>query len=221
MARTPTDPVGLPDALRDLSDDELAELLRLRPDLLTPLPSDIAQLATRAATRSSLGRVLDRLDRRELAVIEALAVTGEPVSVSGLAALLGITEDVLAPVLAGLRRLGLVWGSDDGLVTAHAMPDLLGSFPAGLGPRGALDLDPDKIEELLDEVGPEGRRLAKRLAAGPPVGVFEDPSVRAGGPLSEVLEALHARHLLIRLDSRTVVLPREVGLHLRGGTLFA
>src|SRR4029453_10353154 len=58
----------LADVLREWSDDQLRGLLRLRPDLATPVPQDIAALASRAGTRASLSRAVERLDRFLLGV---------------------------------------------------------------------------------------------------------------------------------------------------------
>ena len=64
--------------LRERDDDALAELLRARPDLLAPVPSDMASLAARATTRPSVQRALDQVDRFTLQVLEVLAVLPEP-----------------------------------------------------------------------------------------------------------------------------------------------
>ena len=47
-----TAPRTLAEDLRRRGDDAVATLLRLRPDLLTPLPGDLSRLATRAGTRT-------------------------------------------------------------------------------------------------------------------------------------------------------------------------
>ncbi|SEN06889.1 Helicase conserved C-terminal domain-containing protein [Actinacidiphila rubida] len=71
-------PRTLAEDLRARDDDALALLLRARPDLLSPVPNDLTQLATRAATRSSVVRTLDRLDAFTHQVAEALAVAPDP-----------------------------------------------------------------------------------------------------------------------------------------------
>ena len=56
-------PRSLAEALRGRDDASLAVLLRSRPDLITPVPTDLTQLATRAGTRASVVRALERPKR--------------------------------------------------------------------------------------------------------------------------------------------------------------
>jgi hypothetical protein len=84
----PTVPRTLAEDLRARDDAALALLLRARPDLLTPVPNDLTQLATRAATRSSVLRTLDRLDTFTRQVAEALAVSPDPCTYESLRALM-------------------------------------------------------------------------------------------------------------------------------------
>ncbi|MFF9316738.1 helicase-associated domain-containing protein [Streptomyces sp. NPDC014735] len=85
---TTTPPRTLAEALRARDDESLAGLLRARPDLLTPVPNDITQLATRAGTRASVVRALEHLDRFALQTAEALAVAPDPASYETLLGLL-------------------------------------------------------------------------------------------------------------------------------------
>ncbi|QES52419.1 DNA-binding protein [Streptomyces venezuelae] len=83
-----TAPRSLAEALRARDDAGLAALLSARPDLLSPVPNDLTQLATRAGTRASVVRALDRLDRFALQTAEALAVAPDPCDYATLEALL-------------------------------------------------------------------------------------------------------------------------------------
>lgn len=214
---------ALSDALRVSSDDELARLFRARPDLMTPLPSNVEQLAARATTRSSTARALDRLDRLTLAVVEGLVVLGSPASSTALRDLLGLDESELRQVLDHLRALALVWGPPDALHVPPVTADLLGPHVAGLGaPADDPALaDPHEVAARLEAVGPDARAAAARLAAGPPVGrvTNADRPVTVETAHSPV-EKLLAHGLLTVVDARTVALPCEVGLYLRGGRLL-
>ena len=95
--------------LRARDDDELRALFASRPELITPVPSDITALSARASAPSALSRALDRLDRLSLDVFEALLVLPSPTTYDDLAAATG--ADVRAP-LGRLRELALVWGGD-------------------------------------------------------------------------------------------------------------
>ena len=111
-------PRSLAEALRARDDASLAALLRSRPDLITPVPTDLTQLATRAGTRASVLRALERLDRFALQTAEALAVAPDPASRTALLGLMaGDAGDetvaaALPRALATLREQALVWGDD-------------------------------------------------------------------------------------------------------------
>ncbi|MCP2337131.1 helicase-associated domain-containing protein [Actinomadura rupiterrae] len=75
--------------------------------------------------------------------------------------------------------------------------------------------------DLIADAGDDARAALDRLAWGPPVGRVADARrpVRVGTAETPV-ERLLARGLLAAEDDRTVTVPREVALHLRGGRLF-
>ena len=242
-------PRSLAEELRRRSDAELAALLRARPDLLTPIPADVGQLASRATTRTSVVRALDRLDRFTLHVVEALAVLAEPSSPAAIRALLAVPLGPVRSALETLRTLALVWGPERSTRLVRTAHELLGPFPGGLGPplaqlldhqpsarRAALADDLEnvagtdalrlaeeisgRIAPLLDEISPDAMAALRTLSAGPPAGKVEDahrPVDRATARTP--VEELMARGLVLPTDQSTVVLPREVGLHVRGGVL--
>ncbi|MFG2085861.1 helicase-associated domain-containing protein [Spirillospora sp. NPDC048824] len=74
---------------------------------------------------------------------------------------------------------------------------------------------------LIDDAGPEAHAALDALAWGPPFGRVTDARrpVRIDTAATPI-ERLLARGLLAAEDDRTVTLPREVALHLRGGHLF-
>lgn len=256
MSTPATPPRSLAEALRTRDDTSLAALLRSRPDLITPVPTDLTQLATRAGTRGSVVRALERLDRFALQTAEALAVAADPAPYDELLGLMaGDARDAavvnaLPRAVAALREQALVWGADDRLRLVRTARELLAPSPqhpspTGLGPTVAeatAGMSPGRIQEIVTAAGlPSthdsvsavasltklftGRRRMKALLAGapeeslevlnrlvwgPPYGqVTADPAAR--------LRWLIDRGLLLPTAPGTVVLPREVALHLRAG----
>ncbi|MFJ2213081.1 helicase C-terminal domain-containing protein [Streptomyces sp. NPDC101062] len=162
-----TPPRTLAEALRTQGDDSLAALLRARPDLLNPVPGDLSQLATRAGTRASVVRALERLDRFTLQTAEALAVAPEPAPYDTLRALLTGDEGderieaALPTAVATLRDQALIWGADDRLRLVRTARELLAPSathpsPTGLGPTVAeatAGMSPGRLQEILTATG--------------------------------------------------------------------
>ncbi|MEU9531284.1 MULTISPECIES: helicase C-terminal domain-containing protein [Streptomyces] len=173
---TTTPPRTLAEALRARDDESLAGLLRARPDLLSPVPGDITQLATRAGTRASVVRALEHLDRFALQAAEALAVAPDPAPYGTLLGLMtgdgqddgeqrddagaAITE-ALPGALGTLREQALVWGDDDRLRLVRTARELLSPSPqhpspTGLGPTVAeatAGMSPGRLQEILAAAG--------------------------------------------------------------------
>ncbi|WP_328887751.1 helicase C-terminal domain-containing protein [Streptomyces sp. NBC_00316] len=171
-----TPPRTLAEALRARDDESLAGLLRARPDLLSPVPNDITQLATRAGTRASVVRALEHLDRFALQTAEALAVAPDPAPYDTLLALLtgdgqddgadrddagAAIRDAAPGALATLREQALVWGEDDRLRLVRTARELLAPSPqhpspTGLGPTVAeatSGMSPGRLQEILVAAG--------------------------------------------------------------------
>jgi hypothetical protein len=210
----------LTDHLRGLSDEELAALVRLRPDLVVPVPADLTALAVRAQSRLSVARALDSLDRFTLEILDAVRYLPPPVSVDAvltIAAQCGAEPVVARPALAALRDRALVYGPEHDLAVVPAVAEV-SPYPAGLG-RSAAELDPAAAALADDAAGlrrtllsaPQPARAAlDRLAAGPPLGVIVPP-LAADSPIRWLLD----HHLLVQVNDDTVELPREVALLLR------
>lgn len=140
MGSKPGEPRSLADDLRARTDDELAALLRARPDLSAPVPVDISQLASRAATRASVVRALDRLDRFTLQVVDALLLQPGPAGVADVQSLLGAAADDVAAALTTLRAQALTWGTQAAHQLVRVVHEIVGPNPAGLGPPAAQTL---------------------------------------------------------------------------------
>ncbi|MEU9344626.1 helicase-associated domain-containing protein [Streptomyces sp. NPDC048278] len=256
MSNPATPPRSLAEALRARDDASLAALLRARPDLITPVPTDLTQLATRAGTRASVLRALERLDRFALQSAEALAVAGDPASYQELLGLMAgdggdpAVAAELPRAVAALRDQALVWGDDDRLRLVRTAREVLAPSPqhpspTGLGPsvrEATSGMSPGRIQEIVAAAGlpsthdsvsavdaltklfghrkkmakllaaapAESREVLSRLVWGPPYGqIAPEPAAH--------LRWLLDRGLLLPTAPGTVVLPREVALHLREG----
>ncbi|MFF0301494.1 helicase-associated domain-containing protein [Streptomyces sp. NPDC004562] len=167
MSEPATPPRSLAEALRARDDASLAVLLRSRPDLVTPVPTDLTQLATRAGTRASVVRALERLDRFALQTAEALAVAADPATYAELLGLMAgadgdpVVAGALPQVLGTLRDQALVWGGDDRLRLVRTARELLAPSPqhpspTGLGPtvrEAAAGMSPGRIQEIVTAAG--------------------------------------------------------------------
>ena len=193
------------DYLRSIDDAAFLTLFSARPDLITPVPPDIASLAVRACSAPSLARAIDSLNHWQFQVLEAAGALNEPFTQKALVAL---TDKAAAEALVHLISIGLVYPSDDGMRLPSQLRDVIGSEPAGLGPSSMIKL---KLEEL-DSAPAEAKKVLERLIWGPPRGSVGDIK-NPGAGVAWLLE----RKFLLPLDQRTVILPREVGLYLRGG----
>jgi hypothetical protein len=190
--------------LRSVDDAALISLFSARPDLVTPVPPDIASLAVRACSAPSLARAIDSLNKWQLQVLEAVVSVNEPFTEKTIAAL---TDKQAASALEHLIKVGLVYPSDDGLRVPTQLREVLGAEPAGLGPASMVKL---KLSDL-EQAPQDSKKILERLMWGPPRGSVGD--IKNPGPgVAWLLE----RKFLVALDQRTVILPREVAIELRG-----
>ncbi|MGW1870513.1 helicase-associated domain-containing protein [Streptomyces mauvecolor] len=251
-----TAPRTLAEALRSRPDESLAALLRTRPDLLSPVPGDLTQLATRAGTRASVVRALERLDKFALQTAQVLAVAPDPAPYDAVRSLLAgddgdpEIEVALPGALAALREQALVWGGDDRLRLVRTARELLAPSPThpsptGLGPTVAeatAGMSPGRVQEILQAAGlpathdpvsavaaltslfTDRTRMAELLDSAPSEALTVLDRLVWGPPYGEVsadppppVRWLRDHGLLLPASARTLVLPREVALHLRAG----
>ncbi len=120
--------------LHDRGLEGLVALLDLRRDLAAPPPATLRALAARAAGRASLDRALARVDVGVLAVCDAVLVLAPPVRLTDVAAALGVDVTRCQAWLATAAGYALVHPDEDRPRPAPGLVDLLGPYPAGLGP---------------------------------------------------------------------------------------
>ena len=196
---------SLADDLRHRTSTELAELLRARPDLLHPLPTDMADLARRAAATGSIRRALLDLDRRGLRVAAAVAAAPGPVAVPELLAVLAPDDDPAAAeavsnVLTELTLRGLLWSDGDRL---HALREFRETVervltpPPEAGLSGPPDIEVDSWadpvplptrdyeQQLVDQVaGQQGLLVGQTLIDLVGVVVADEPRLLRSGALA-------------------------------------
>lgn len=193
------------DYLRGLDDPALLSLFALRPDLVSPVPHDVASLAVRANSAPSLARAVERLNEWQFQVLEACAVLDEPFAEKEV---LVITNASAKFVLPHLASMALLYKSTDGYRLPSSLREVLGNEPAGLGPASMAKLTMKK----LDEAPEAAKKVLEKLTWGPPRGSVGD--IRNPGP---GIAWLLKENFLVPLDQRTVILPRNVAIFLRGG----
>ncbi|MCA2214522.1 helicase-associated domain-containing protein [Jidongwangia harbinensis] len=223
------------DQLRALSDEALGALIRVRPDLVVPVPSDLSALAVRAQSRGSVARCLDALDEFTLQVLDAARLTrSAETALTSVDAILALAADGPADEVRSavdrLRDRFLLAGAPDALQVVGAVDEVTSPYPAGLGrpadfldPRAAaLCADRAKLRRTVLSAPPGARAVLDRLAAGPPVGALNGTAAMA-----EPVRWLVDNHILVpisdagrapRPDGELVELPREVGMLLRRDT---
>jgi hypothetical protein len=213
---------SLADDVRGRSDEQLRTLVRRRPDLARPAPSDLTSLAARASTRASVQRALDGLDRGHLQVLETLVVSGDPVDLATTAKLLGGAVRSLDGFVRELWDRGLLWRGGEGQHVVRAVSEVLGPHPAGLGPSiaelpgstPAWSVSTKALDSVIASAPADARNILDMLTWGPPIGTLSP-----GGPMAAAGAWLVSHQLISALSGDHVALPREVALRLRGGRL--
>lgn len=208
------------------SDDELTELLRLRPDLAVPPPSTFSVLAGRAEQRSSVARAADNLTTLDFGILEILTLEhADEVGVTRSALAEGIgsraTKKSVDKALVGLRAAALVWGDR----ALHIAPAAAATIPWRVGRSVESDdamnetaMNETAIETALDSLPAGERELLDTLARSSPIGRTRDaaPGTSPERPVQRLLSA----GLLKWLDDETVELPPQVRQALRGEAVF-
>ena len=133
------------DALRQFDDDNLADLLTARPDLLHPVPSDFTALATRATSGPSVSRCLDSLTALDLFVLStATRLCGDAaVSLPDLTevSVAEISPDARGDVTTSIRRLrslALLWGSSTAVRAIHPVREAMADVTPPTWPLAQL-----------------------------------------------------------------------------------
>ena len=195
------------DELRARSDEDLATIFKLRPDLVTPVPNDFSALSARASSTPSLVRALDSLNLWHYQIVEAACALPEPFKKSELVA---VTSEETAFALDHLWQMGLLYKEGNNFRTPTNLKLLIGEEPAGLGPISVKKFD----FATLKQIPKASEEVLAKLTWGPPRGQIANIK-KPGNAIGWLLE----NNVLVALDSHTVALPREIAIKLRGGKI--
>lgn len=184
-------PRSLADALRQRDDVGLATLLRRRPDLLNPIPSDITALAARSTTGPSVSRCLDTLDALTIFVLAVVA--RQSIELPALAKeIIGTVIEELDDSASGpaeaalhdLEELALVWGTTDEIRAIHAVREhIMGAVAPPWPPPQLPNTDQNTKAAVSDEqAGVHAREAIAQVRDLLDAWAVDPPSVlRAGG----------------------------------------
>jgi hypothetical protein len=190
--------------LRSLDDPSLTALFQMRPELISPVPADIANLALRASSIPSLVRAVDSLNQWQLQLLEAAAVLNEPFTEKEL---LAVTDKSAKFALPALIERALVYEGGDGFRLPGNLREVLGAEIAGLGPLSQRKLNLKELAGAPDA----SKKVLDAMVWGPPRGSVAD--VKKPNPgLAWLLE----RGFITPVSQQSVVLHREVAIALRG-----
>ena len=195
------------DELRARSDEDLATIFKLRPDLVTPVPNDFSALAARASSTPSLVRALDSLNLWHYQIVEAACALPEPFKKSELVV---VTSEETAFALDHLWQMGLLYKEGNNYRTPTNLKLLIGEEPAGLGPISVKKFD----FATLKQIPKASQEVLAKLTWGPPRGQIANIK-KPGNAIGWLLE----NNVLVAIDSHTVALPREIAIKLRGGKI--
>ena len=208
MSNAPISYNSFSDELRSRSDDAIEALFSQRPDLISPVPSDLHALCARANSTPSLIRARDSLDKFRLDILTALCALDEPFSIEEV---VQATTDEARQALTSLWELALIYKDGTGYRVTSNVRTLIGESPAGLGPKSSKNID---FAELNN--APKGAvETLSKMVWGPPKGQIAD--IKKAPP---AIQWLLSKNFLLPFDSRTVLLPREVAMHFREGKIF-
>ena len=222
----PSSPRSLADDLRQRPSEQLANLLDLRPDLARPIPPDFGELARRVNSSESVLSALASLSATDESVLAgycALA-SDHTLSVSVVAKGLAAPRAQIQASTDRLHGLALLWGPTGDLRIPSAVREAAGPYPCGLDPvvrpfqggRTPQQLATELADATTFVTAPTGtHELLRGL-------VWHSPTLTILGtapPLPAIW--LHERGFLRALGEASYVLPREVSLQIRHGSLMS
>jgi hypothetical protein len=206
-------PVSFAEALAAMADDDLAALLRRRPDAAVPPPADFDVLASRLSSQHSVSRAAETVDQFVLDILEALVVQA-PASEEELKRFCRVPIAEVRRAAGVAVTLGLAWRDGDGrLNVVKGVRSAVGDYPLGLGrpfSRLIAELPQPVRAQIRDDLG----LGSEAVPSGVLIDFFENPK-KIAALLKQI--PVGQRAILEQLAAGTPVgglevAPRYVGL---------
>lgn len=161
--------------LQALPDEQIAALLRLRPDLATPAAANLSQLSARAQDLHSVQEALEGTNLLQNRLVQLLVICPRNPTHDQLEALLpeGVKLADVEPALVELERLALIWRNGGHIHFSAALVEA-NPFACRLGPpleSVASSLSHATIADAVRKIRADAGRSksgAKRIKPPPP-----------------------------------------------------
>ena len=162
--------------VRNWSAEQVATLLRRRPDLAAPPPDDLAGLAQRAQYQPSIVAAIDTTTLAENRLLQLVICCRPAAPLSELAAALpdGTSVDDVEPVLASLEEAALLWRHDGRVHTSGVLRQIM---PTPFGPPLQALATERQTSELKSMIA----ALHDSAAASSPAGELPAPATGPDG----------------------------------------
>ena len=209
-------PKSLADDLRRRDASGLQRLFARRPDLLSPAPSDMTVLTTRATTSPSISRCLETLDALE---VFALSVASEETLTNSLseaeliraiAARIDPNDAELLNCLPGaldvLRDAAFLWGDASSIRVITAVRDHVRDIPAPPWPIPVLVTEEQEARIIDEQAAGAASSFVRHVHELIELWSYQPPAVLRSGGLSVRDFAETARNLHLAQSEAALVI---------------
>lgn len=221
-------PKSLADDLRRRDADGLRRLFARRPDLLSPAPSDMTVLTTRATTSPSISRCLETLDALEVFTLSVASEETLQASVSEadlrrtIAARIsesdtdpgGDLDSHIADALVVLRDAAFLWGDTSSARVITAVRDHVRDIPTPPWPVPHIDDEPVDLLDMDQQAAGAAGAFVRHVHELIELWTFAPPQVLRSGGLSvrDVTDTARSLHLPVSEAALVIEVTQAAGL---------
>lgn len=221
-------PKSLADDLRRRDADGLRRLFARRPDLLSPAPSDMTVLTTRATTSPSISRCLETLDALEVFALSVASEETLQASVSEAELQRRIASRIhgadphrdddldarLGDALIALRDAAFLWGDASSVRVITAVRDHVRDIPAPAWPVPHIEEDLRDPTDVDQQAAGAAGAFVRHVHELIELWTFAPPQVLRSGGLSvrDVSETARSLHLPVSEAALVIEVTQAAGL---------